>query len=135
MNKAKDEDQEVETPLDENKLYLIPPTERTEPALPDHILDLITNKTIKKSKRLAKLARKEIEKDLNSVIFTQLEKVEDKFRLLKNFWELSKIQQDSLNQLKEECLAERVFLTALKTGQKIEEKPSSKEITIPRIGV
>jgi len=64
----------------------VDPGSRAEPALPDAVLDKITDKAITKSKRLAKIARKEIEQELNKIIFEQLQKVELKFEFIQKFW-------------------------------------------------
>ena len=67
---------------------MIEPAKRTEPAIPDEVLDQIADKAIKRSKRLAKKARKQIEKEMNKIVFEQLQKVELKFDYVRNFWKL-----------------------------------------------
>ena len=86
-------------------------------ALPDEVLDKITEKTILKSKRLAKSIKKEIESELNSVIHAQLSKLELKFQFLKKFWAVYDLAHSDLQMMRAECLAERVALSALKSGK------------------
>lgn len=54
----------------DEKLYLIDPEKRSDPALPDEILDQIQNKAQLRSKRLAKQARKEIKAELNKILYS-----------------------------------------------------------------
>jgi hypothetical protein len=94
----------------------VDPGSRAEPALPDAVLDKITDKAINKSKRLAKIARKEIEQELNKIIFEQLQKVELKFEFIQKFWSQAELEKNDIQMQREECLAERVALSALKSG-------------------
>lgn len=86
-------------------------------ALPDDVLDKITEATIQRSKRLAKSMKKEIEGELNNVIYAQLSKVELKYQFLKKFWGVFDLARSDLQMVRGECLAERVALSALKSGK------------------
>ena len=77
-----DEMQNEGAKVNEDQIYLIDPANRAEPALPDEILDKITEKAITKSKRLVKQAKKEIEAEMNKIIFEQLQKIELKFEFI-----------------------------------------------------
>jgi hypothetical protein len=74
--------------ISDEKLFLIDISERAEIKIPDEVLDKITEKAIKRSKRLCKQARKNIENELNNMIFSQLSKLEMKFEFMKKFWTL-----------------------------------------------
>ena len=80
------------------------------------MLDKIAGKAISRSKRLAKRARKEIEAEMNKIIFEQMQKVEMKFDYLRQFWQLIEGEKKDLQIAREESLAERVALSALKSG-------------------
>lgn len=106
----------IEQVINEDQLYLIHPQSRSEPAIPDEVLDKITAKAIGRSKRLAKAARKDIEAEMNSIIYEQLQKVEMKFEYIRKFWGLFELEKNDIQMQREECLAERVALSALKSG-------------------
>ena len=100
----------------DEQLYLIEPTQRSDPSIPDEVLDKIAGKAISRSKRLAKRARKEIEAEMNKIIFEQMQKLEMKFDYLRQFWQLIEGEKKDLQIAREESLAERVALSALKSG-------------------
>lgn len=102
--------------VDEEKLYLVDPDHRAPIQIPDKVLDQIADKAITRSKRLAKQARKNIEKELNNVLFQQLNKLEMKFEYLRKFWTLFEQEKMDVQMAREECLAERVALSALKSS-------------------
>ena len=86
------------------------------------MLDKIAEKAINRSKKLAKRTRKHIEKELNKIIYEQLNKLELKFDHLSNFWSLYDLEKQDLDIVREECLAERVALSTLKSGQFANQK-------------
>ena len=85
-------------------------------------MDKITEKAINRSKKLAKRTKKAIEKELNKIIFEQLSKLELKFDHLSNFWSLYELEKKDLDMVREECIAERVALSTLKSGQFANQK-------------
>lgn len=113
----KEQEKKPEVPkISDEKLFLIDISERAEIKIPDEVLDKITEKAIKRSKRLCKQARKNIENELNNMIFSQLSKLEMKFEFMKKFWTLYEQDKQDIKMVREECLAERVALSALKSS-------------------
>lgn len=53
---------------------------------------------------------------MNSIIYEQLQKVEMKFEYIRKFWGLFQLEKNDIQMQREECLAERVALSALKSG-------------------
>ena len=86
------DEQEADQPVNQiseeldDQIYLIEPSNRAQLSIPDQVLDKIADKAILRSKRLAKRARKEIELELNKVVFEQMQKLEMKFDYLRQFW-------------------------------------------------
>lgn len=111
------ETKEPEKPVDEEQIYLTEPAKRSSPAIPDEVLDKITEKAINRSRKLAKRTRKAIEKQMNKILLEQLSKLELKFDHLSNFWNLYDLEKRDLEIVREECIAERVALSTLKSGQ------------------
>ena len=95
-NTADDAAAKKEQSINEDKLYLIEPSSRTEPAIPDEILDKIATKAIGRSKRLAKAARKDTEAELNKIIYEQLQKVEMKFEYIRKIWGLFQLEKNDI---------------------------------------
>lgn len=67
--------QDVEPVVDEEQIYLIEPQKRCEAPISDEILDKISIKAVKRSQKLAKRAKKQLEKELNSILLDQMQKV------------------------------------------------------------
>jgi len=53
-NEEKVKQAQIEKKVDEDRLYLVDPSQKEPPMLSDEILDKITEKAISRSKRLAK---------------------------------------------------------------------------------
>ena len=115
--------EEVKQTIDEDKLYLIDPQDRGDIQIPEEVLDSVAEKAIQRAKTNAKRAKKQMEKELNNVLFCQLQKLEMKFEYLKKFKQLYDHELQDIRMIREECLAERVALSALKSqNQPTEEK-------------
>lgn len=67
--------QDVEPIVNEEQIYLIEPQKRCEAPISDEILDKISIKAVKRSQKLAKRAKKQLEKELNSILLDQMQKV------------------------------------------------------------
>ena len=107
--------EEPKPAIDEDKIYLIDPKDRQEIQIPDEVLDRVTEKAISRAKHLAKRTRKQMEKEVNNVLFSQLQKLEIKFEFLRKFKQLYEQEKKDIQMIREECLAERVALSALKS--------------------
>ena len=118
QDKANADANELVITQDDEKLYLIDPQKRSGPALSDEVLDQIQEKAQLRSKRLAKQARKEIKAELNKIMHTQLHKLEAKFAQLQELWQVFDMEIADIQSVREECLAERIALSTLKS-QKI----------------
>lgn len=101
--------------VEEDKIYLIEPKDRHDIQIPDEVLDRVTEKAISRAKHLASQTRKQMEKEINNVLFSQLQKLEMKFEYLRKFKQLFEQEKKDIQMIREECLAERVALSALKT--------------------
>ena len=55
--------------VNDSDLFLIDPSKKSQGQLSEEILDKIASKAIKKCKRLAKQKRKQIENEMNKIIF------------------------------------------------------------------
>lgn len=57
---------------------------------------------------------------MSEVLYQQAKKLDALTELAKDFHEIYDIQQEEINQMREQCLAERVATTAIKAGEKSE---------------
>lgn len=108
--------QEAEPMVNEEQIYLIEPQKRCEAPISDEILDKISIKAVKRSQKLAKRAKKQLEKEINSILLEQMQKVQIKFAQMRKIYSVFETEKQDLDMLREECLAERVALSAIKGG-------------------
>ena len=90
-----------------------------KPALSDETLNVIVEACLSQAEKLSKRATKAMEKDMKAIIHAQLEKIDLKFEYLKKFWALYDMENSDLKMSREECLGERVALSALKSSGKV----------------
>ena len=77
----------------------------------------IEEKAATKSKRLAKQSRKDIERELDNVIYHQMKKLEHKAKFLREFWTSFELDKKDMELSREELLAERVALSVIRSGE------------------
>ncbi len=77
----------------------------------------IEEKAAAKSKRLAKQSRKDIERELDNVIYHQMKKLEHKAKFLREFWTSFELDKKDMELSREELLAERVALSVIRSGE------------------
>ena len=98
--------------------YLVPPstTKMLDEVLSDTKLKQIESYVMKRAKVLAQEKHQEMDELLNDIIYQQMKKIRAQSLFIKHFEGVYKLQGEEIATMKEECLAERISITKIKTS-------------------
>lgn len=77
----------------------------------------ITDKAKYRARKLALQAKRDMERQLDQVLYYQMKKMEHKAQFMREFWQTFELEKKDMQLVREELLAERVALTVLRSGE------------------
>lgn len=77
----------------------------------------IAEKAKERARELGVRAKRDMERQLDQVLYYQMKKLEHKAAFMREFWQTFELERKDMQMVREELLAERVALTVLRSGE------------------
>jgi vacuolar-type H+-ATPase subunit H len=88
----------------------------------------IVDKAQSRSRKLARQAKDELEREVDTLVYHQMRKLEHKAKFIREFWQSYELERRDMQMAKEELLAERVALSVLRSGE-VRGTPAEKVLS------